>query len=316
VTFELVVATGDPQGIGPEVSVGAVRRALSGGLAASCLLVGDPGVLERAGAASGMAVLPVPLPLGLREPPPSEAGGRAALAVLEAALARVREDPARRALVTAPVSKTAVRLAAPDFDGHTGWLAARLGAKEAPVMMFAAPGFRVALATVHVPLGRVPGLVTAERLRHVVRVVRADLARRFGIPDARIDVLGLNPHAGEAGGIGKEEVEVIAPAVAALRNEGVRISGPHPADSYFRPGFERGCDAVIAWYHDQGLLPVKCLAFGEAVNVTLGLPIVRTSVDHGTAFDRAGRGEADPGSMHCALRLALELLCSPDSHSV
>jgi 4-hydroxythreonine-4-phosphate dehydrogenase len=302
-----VIATGDPQGIGPEVSVGAAKRALGERLGAVCTLVGDRAVLRRAGASPDLPVLEVPLPAPLSEPPPSDAGGRAALAVLEAALARVREDPSRRALVTAPVSKAAVRIGAPGFDGHTGWLASKLGSKP-PVMMFAAPKFRVALATVHVPLAQVPSLVTAERLRHVVQVLRSDLDRRFGIPDARIDVLGLNPHAGEAGGIGQEEIQVIAPAVAALRKEGVRIAGPHPPDSYFRPGFETGCDAVVAWYHDQGLLPVKCLAFGEAVNVTLGIPIVRTSVDHGTAFDRAGKGEADPSSLGCALRLALALL--------
>ena len=129
----------------------------------------------------------------------------------------------------------------------------------------------------------------------MVRVVRSDLEGLFRIPDARIHVLGLNPHAGEAGGIGREEADVIAPAIEALKARGYRIAGPFPADSYFRPGFEQGCDAIVAWYHDQGLLPVKCLAFGEAVNVTLGLPIVRTSVDHGTAFDRAWRGDADPG---------------------
>jgi 4-hydroxythreonine-4-phosphate dehydrogenase len=306
-TFELVIATGDPQGIGPEVSVGAVKRLRAAGLGASCLVVGDPGVLARAGAGADVPSLPVPLPAPLAAAPPSEAGGRAALAVLEAALARVLEDPRHRALVTAPVSKAAVSISSPSFDGHTGWLAAKLGAPP-PVMMFATSRFRVALATVHVPLARVPSLVTADRLRHVVGVVRKDLDRLFGVRDARIDVLGLNPHAGEAGGLGREEIDVIAPAVAALRKEGVRISGPHPADSYFRPGFESGCDAVVAWYHDQGLLPVKCLAFGEAVNVTLGLPIVRTSVDHGTAFDRAGKGEADPGSMEHAIRLALQLL--------
>jgi 4-hydroxythreonine-4-phosphate dehydrogenase len=306
-SFVLVIATGDPQGIGPEVSVGAVKRLVAEGFAGSCQLVGDRGVLERAGAPKDFMILDAPLPAPLSGPPPSEAGGRASLATLEAALAQVREAPATRALVTAPVSKAAVRMGAPAFDGHTGWLAARLGAPP-PVMMFAAPRFRVALATVHVPLARVPSLVTADRLRHVIGVVRADLDRLFGIPDARIDVLGLNPHAGEAGAIGREEVEVIAPAVAALRREGVRIAGPHPPDSYFRPGFESGCDVVVAWYHDQGLLPVKCLAFGEAVNVTLGIPIVRTSVDHGTAFDRAGRGEADPSSMASAIRLALALV--------
>jgi 4-hydroxythreonine-4-phosphate dehydrogenase len=174
-------------------------------------------------------------------------------------------------------------------------------------MMFVAPGFRVVLATVHVPLARVPSLMTKERLRRVVQVTRADFPRRFGISDPRIDVLGLNPHAGENGGIGAEERDVIVPAIRELAREGIRISGPHPADSYFRPGFEKRSDAIVAMYHDQGLLPVKCLAFGDAVNVTLGLPIVRTSVDHGTGFDRAWGGEVDARSMEVALELAIEL---------
>jgi 4-hydroxythreonine-4-phosphate dehydrogenase len=142
----------------------------------------------------------------------------------------------------------------------------------------------------------------------VVEVTRADLRTRFGVPDARIHVLGLNPHAGEGGGIGREEEDVVRPAVERLAAAGVRIAGPFPADSYFRPGFEAASDVIVALYHDQGLLPVKCLAFGTAVNVTLGLPIVRTSVDHGTAFDRAWRGDVESGSMECALETARGML--------
>jgi 4-hydroxythreonine-4-phosphate dehydrogenase len=253
-------------------------------------------------------VLDAPLPAAIFQRPPSEAGGKGALAALDAALARVLARPGR-ALVTAPLSKAAVAICSPSFDGHTGYLAKRLSVAH-PVMMFVTPAFRVALATVHVALGRVPGLVTADRLRNVAKVTRDDLARRFGVPDARLAVLGVNPHAGEGGAIGAEEKDVVLPAIDALRKEGFRISGPYPADSYFRPGFEKESDAIIAWYHDQGLLPVKCLAFGEAVNVTLGLPIVRTSVDHGTAFDLAGSGRADPGSMEHALRVARDLLAA------
>jgi 4-hydroxythreonine-4-phosphate dehydrogenase len=307
VSLELVIATGDPQGVGPEVSVAAVKRALASGLGASCILVGDRGVLERAGAA-GLEILDAPLPAAIHRRPPSEAGGKGALAALDAALARVLARPGR-ALVTAPLSKAAVAIASPSFDGHTGWLARKLSAPF-PVMMFVTPAFRVALATVHVPIARVPGLVTADRLRQVARVTRDGLAKRFAVEDARIHVLGLNPHAGEGGAIGAEEKDVVAPAIEALRKDGFRISGPYPADSYFRPGFEKESDVIVAWYHDQGLLPVKCLAFGEAVNVTLGLPIVRTSVDHGTAFDLAGTGRADPGSMEHALRVAREMLAA------
>jgi 4-hydroxythreonine-4-phosphate dehydrogenase len=315
---ELVLATGDPQGVGPEVSVRAARAVAARRQDVAIMLVGDAGILARAGADpswpraasrpldGGVGVIEAPLPAPLSAPPPSAAGGRAALAALDAAFARVAGEGGR-ALVTAPISKEAARMSAPSFDGHTGWLGKRLGV-DSPVMLFVTPTFRVALATVHVALGRVPGLVTADRLRRVVKTTAADLDRWFGIPDPRIHVLGLNPHAGEQGGIGTEEQDVLRPAIQALAAEGTRISGPYPADSYFRPGFETAADVIVAMYHDQGLLPVKCLAFGEAVNVTLGLPIVRTSVDHGTAFDRAWKGEAEARSMECALELAAEIL--------
>jgi 4-hydroxythreonine-4-phosphate dehydrogenase len=319
VTTELVVATGDPQGVGPEVSVAAARALMTRRPDLAIVLAGDRGVLGRAGvdpgwpavagaSRPGLGLIEVPLPEPLSAEPPSAAGGRAALASLDAALERVGRGGGGRALVTAPLSKEAVRLTSPGFDGHTGYLARRLGAPD-PVMVFVAPTFRVALATVHVPLSLVPALVTPERLRRVVATCTADLDRRFGVPRPRIHVLGLNPHAGERGAIGSEELDAIGPAISALREAGHLISGPHPADSYFRPGFERESDLIVAMYHDQGLLPVKCLAFGESVNVTFGLPIVRTSVDHGTAFDLAwGRGAVESRSMECALELAATLL--------
>jgi 4-hydroxythreonine-4-phosphate dehydrogenase len=318
VTDELVIATGDPQGVGPEVSVAAARAVVASKRDVALVLVGDREVLVRAGAdrtwseaasttdRGGISIFPAPLPAPLSAKPPSDAGGKGALAALDAALARVRSNP-RRALVTAPISKEAARISSPEFDGHTGYLGQRLGVAS-PVMMFVAPTFRVALATVHVPLGKVPALVTPERLRGVVEVTRFELNRRFRVRQPRIHVLGLNPHAGEAGGIGDEEVRSLGPTIRDLASLGLLISGPYPADSYFRPGFEKNADAIIAMYHDQGLLPVKCLAFGDSVNVTLGLPIVRTSVDHGTAFDLAGKGVADARSMECAMRLALDIL--------
>jgi 4-hydroxythreonine-4-phosphate dehydrogenase len=322
---ELVVSTGDPQGVGPEVSVRAGRAVARRRPGLAVVLAGDRSVLLRAGAdpawpaapaggpaPPGMSVLETPLPEPLAAAPPSGPGGRAALAALGAALSRVVADPRARALVTAPISKEAARIADPAFDGHTGFLGKRLSV-PAPVMLFSTPSFRVALLTVHVPLGEVPPLVTADRLRQVVTVTRADLRARFGVLEPRIHVLGLNPHAGENGGIGVEEREVLVPAIARLAAEGFSISGPFPADSYFRPGFETASDVVVAMYHDQGLLPVKCLAFGEAVNVTLGLPIVRTSVDHGTAFDRAWKGGVESTSMEHAMDLACELLERPRS---
>lgn len=312
-SLELVVATGDPQGIGPEVSAAAARELAGGRRDLQVVLVGDPEMLGRAGisdlgAQEQLRVHPVPLPQPLEGPPPSPAGGAAALAALEAALARVRQEPQRRALVTAPLSKEAVAAAAePGFRGHTGWLAARLGAGP-PVMLFDAGELRVALATVHLPLREVAEHLTVEGLAATLAVVRRGLQDLYGIPDPRLQVLALNPHAGEGGLLGSEEAEVLEPALEAHRRAGGRVEGPFSADSWFARRRTPPPDAVLAAYHDQGLIPVKLLGGGRAVNVTLGLPVVRTSVDHGCAFDLAGRGLADPGSMLAALELAARLL--------
>ena len=308
-TFELVIATGDPQGIGPEVSVGRRQAGCSPrGSAPSCVLVGDPGVLERAGAAGGPRILEVPLPAPLREPPPSAAGGRASLAV------------ARGGARPGPRGPGAAR--ARDRAGQQGGGPDRVAGLRRPHRMARGEARRQD-ARHDVRRPDVPG-GARDRPRPAragarpssrpsacgawSSVVRSDLeapVRHPGRPDPRPRPQSARGRAGRdrAGGGGRDRAR-------RSRSSGRRGSGspgPFPADSYFRPGFEQGCDAVVAWYHDQGLLPVKCLAFGEAVNVTLGLPIVRTSVDHGTAFDRAWRGEADPGSMACALRLALDL---------
>ncbi len=296
----------------------AARAAVAEGVA-RIVLVGREDVLARAGAdpawpriASGeevsapVSVLPVAGAEPLGAAPPSAGGGTAAIDALDAALERVRAA-SHRALVTAPVSKKAVTLSGRPFDGHTGYIARVCGA-PLPVMLFETPTFRVALATVHVPLRSVAGFHTPASLLALCRVVSGDLERRFGIVRPRLALLGINPHAGEAGLLGHEDADVVAATVTLGAAEGLALSGPHPADTWFRPGFEGAADCVIAMYHDQGLLPVKCLAFGSAVNVTLGLPIVRTSVDHGTAFDIAGKGLADAGSMAEALRLAARLV--------
>jgi 4-hydroxythreonine-4-phosphate dehydrogenase len=174
-------------------------------------------------------------------------------------------------------------------------------------MLLAGGGLRVALATTHLPLASVPAAITRESLEATLRILDADLRRRFGIANPRILVAGLNPHAGESGFLGREEIETIAPCIVALGREGLDIAGPFPADTLFTPRVLAGSDAVLAMYHDQGLPVLKHAAFGEAVNVTLGLPIVRTSVDHGTALDLAGRGELDAGSLREAVRLAHEI---------
>jgi 4-hydroxythreonine-4-phosphate dehydrogenase len=233
------------------------------------------------------------------------ANARYVLALLDAALegcASGRFD----AIVTAPVHKGVINDAGIPFTGHTEYLAERTGA-PLPVMMLAGGGLRVALATTHLPLAAVSAALTAERLAAVLRILDTDLRGKFGIAAPRILVCGLNPHAGEGGHLGREEIEVIEPTLRALQSEGLRLTGPVPADTAFLPERLAGHDAVLAMYHDQGLPVLKRAAFGHGVNVTLGLPVIRTSVDHGTALDLAGSGRADPGSLREALRLAVEL---------
>jgi 4-hydroxythreonine-4-phosphate dehydrogenase len=209
------------------------------------------------------------------------------------------------ALVTAPVHKGILNEAGLAFRGHTEFFAAR--ARCDVVMLLVAPGLRVALATTHLPLAEVPAAISAAGIVRTLRIVHNDLRHRFGIAAPRLAVLGLNPHAGEGGHLGREELDVIAPALAALRNEGLRIDGPLAADTAFVPARRAQYDAYLAMYHDQGLPVLKALGFGAAVNVTLGLPFVRTSVDHGTALDLAGTGTADAASLIAAARLAIEL---------
>ncbi|HLV76498.1 MAG TPA: 4-hydroxythreonine-4-phosphate dehydrogenase PdxA [Marinobacter sp.] len=205
-------------------------------------------------------------------------------------------------MVTAPVHKGVINEAGIAFSGHTEFLQALCGV-ERVVMMLATDELRVALVTTHLPLKDVAAAVTPERLRQVTRILDADLKTFFGIAQPRILVAGLNPHAGEGGHLGREEIEVIEPALTALRNEGIQLTGPLPADTLFTPHWLDNADAVLAMYHDQGLPVLKFQGFGRAVNITLGLPIVRTSVDHGTALDLAGSGKADAGSLRTAVRV-------------
>jgi 4-hydroxythreonine-4-phosphate dehydrogenase len=210
------------------------------------------------------------------------------------------------AMVTAPVHKGVINQAGVPFTGHTEYLAERTGA-PLPVMLLVGGGMRVALATTHLPLKDVSTELTQERLEAILRILDADLRSRFGLRDPRIMVCGLNPHAGEGGYLGREEIDVITPTLQRLQQAGLRLTGPVPADTAFLPERLSDCDAVLAMFHDQGLPVLKHASFGHAVNVTLGLPIVRTSVDHGTALDLAGTGRADCGSLRAAVRLAGEL---------
>ena len=209
-------------------------------------------------------------------------------------------------MITAPVHKGVINEAGIPFSGHTEFLAELTGTEQV-VMMLATRGLRVALVTTHLPLKDVAAAITAERLQRVTRILHADLVSKFGIARPRILVCGLNPHAGEGGHLGREEIEVIEPALEALRHEGIDLVGPLPADTLFTPKHLDNCDAVLAMYHDQGLPVLKYKGFGAAVNVTLGLPIVRTSVDHGTALDLAGTGRVDTGSLQVALETAYQM---------
>lgn len=312
----LVISTGDPQGIGPAITARALDDADRG--TARVIVVAPralgwsarhPGHEEVLAGRATIGLYEVETPDAfLGEVGPSAAGGAAAMAVLEAAEVLVRAAP-RRALVTAPVSKEAITQArAEAFVGHTDWLAERASVDRV-VMCFVAEELRVALATVHLPLAEVSRSLSIDGLVRTLEVLNGDLRHRFGIAEPRIAVLGLNPHAGEGGLLGHEEAEIIVPAIEAARGRGIGATGPFSADTFFTPGRLAGCDAVLAMFHDQGLIPVKCLAFGRSVNVSLGLPYPRTSVDHGTAFDLvARRGTADPSSMRHAITQAARLL--------
>jgi len=306
----LAVTTGEPAGIGPELAAQLLTRQWPRPL----VLIGDPALLARFGAVlpeyrpgvtAPFSVLPVPLvapvTLGVLDP----RNARYVLAVLDAALAGVARG-AFAGIVTAPVHKGVINEAGIPFTGHTEYLAEKSGAKQV-VMMLVGGGLRVALVTTHVPLRAVPDAITVERLSAVIRVLHHDLVHRFRIDQPQILVAGLNPHAGEGGHLGGEEIEVIAPAVQQLRAEGIDLVGPLPADTLFTERVLAGSAAQLAMYHDQGLAVLKYASFGHGVNVTLGLPFVRTSVDHGTALDLAGKRVADPGSLFAAVTLAAQL---------
>jgi 4-hydroxythreonine-4-phosphate dehydrogenase len=282
------VTVGDPAGIGPEI---AMKAAADPALAEACdiVLYGPHAPDEIAAFASGRIS--------------AEAGRAAYDAVVHAV-----EDARNRnidAVATAPINKEAFAAAGLQWRGHTDLLAHLTGARQV-AMMFYAESLRVVLATVHIPLSEVPSALTQAAVESIITLAASELPR-FGFAAPRLALAGLNPHAGEHGLMGREDDEVLAPAVRACRARGVEIGGPFPADTVFVRAMRGEFDAVVACYHDQGLIPVKLVAFGKAVNVTLGLPIIRTSVDHGTAFDIARQGVADPSSMIEAIRLAARL---------
>jgi 4-hydroxythreonine-4-phosphate dehydrogenase len=281
----IALTCGDPAGIGPEVAARAAADPRVVGVCEPVLFGADPGVTFVPGVLS------------------AEAGRAAYDAVVRAVDAAMKREV--DAMATAPVNKEAFRLAGLPWSGHTDLLAHLTGARDV-AMMFHSDVLRVVLATVHIALADVPRALSAASLEATIDLTWCELPR-FGIARPRIAVAGLNPHAGEHGLFGCEEQTIIAPAIAACRARGIDVAGPFPADTVFVRARRGDFDVVVACYHDQGLIPVKLVAFGQAVNVTLGLPIVRTSVDHGTAFDIAGQGVADPESMIAAVLLAAKL---------
>jgi 4-hydroxythreonine-4-phosphate dehydrogenase len=312
----IAVTSGEPAGIGPDICLALAGRAFDARVA----VLGDRAVL-----AARAARLDLDVPLAdfdaARVPPPGAlevlhrpaaapviagrldpANSRYVLALVDAAVDGCLAGTFD-ALVTAPVQKSVINDAGIPFTGHTEYLAARAGADV--VMMLVGGGLRVALATTHLALADVAREITRARLERTLRTVATELRRRFGIVQPRILVAGLNPHAGEAGYLGREEIDVIAPVVEKLARAGLAVRGPLPADTLFTPRELGDADCVLAMYHDQGLPVLKHASFGRGVNVTLGLPFVRTSVDHGTALDLAGTGKADPSSLFEAVELAV-----------
>jgi 4-hydroxythreonine-4-phosphate dehydrogenase len=290
----VAITAGDPAGIGPEVAARAAADA-------RVLEVCEPIVYAP--------------PAGVAFPPGvlSAAAGRAAYDLIVRAVADAQQHVVQ-AIATAPVNKEAFRLAGLDWSGHTDLLAHLTGSPHV-AMMFHSDALRVVLATVHIPLAEVPRALTQASLDATIDLTARELPR-FGIARPRIAVAGLNPHAGEHGLFGREEDTAIRPAIAACRARGIDVSGPFPGDTVFVRARRGDFDVVVACYHDQGLIPVKLVAFGQAVNVTLGLPIIRTSVDHGTAFDIAGKGVADPESMITAVLLAARLAAGPKGPAI
>lgn len=320
----LAVTTGEPAGIGPDLCLALLARKRP---ACRIVLIGDQALYQRS------------LRKGRRMPglpafDPTDAKVRRRVEVLHVPL-RVPCEPGTldignapyvletldmaiggcaagvfQAIVTAPVHKGVINDAGVPFSGHTEYLAEATGT-PLPVMLLVGAGLRVALATTHLPLAKVSAAIRPERLEALLTIMDHDLRTRFGLRRPRILVLGLNPHAGESGHLGREEIDVIAPTLERLRKLGLRLEGPVPADTAFLPHRLEGIDAVLAMFHDQGLPVLKRASFGHAVNVTLGLPIVRTSVDHGTALDLAGTTRGDPGSLFAAVDLAVELATRP-----
>lgn len=321
----IALTPGEPAGIGPDLCIQLAQQ----NLPCQLITIASPELLEQRAEELGLPVsintfdssLPATfqqagyltvLPVELAEPVQcgriTPKNSHYVLKTITKA-AKGCMDGLFEAMVTAPVHKGVINDAGFVFSGHTEYIAEITGGH--PVMMLATPGLRVALVTIHLPLSEVSQAITHTRLRTVIRILDHDLRSRFNIDNPRILVCGLNPHAGEGGHLGREEIEIIEPVLESFRSQGLNIQGPLPADTLFTAKYLESADAVLAMYHDQGLPVLKYKGFGQAVNITLGLPIIRTSVDHGTALDLAGTGKADPGSLQFALQTALAMISNP-----
>jgi len=321
--FRIALTPGEPAGIGPDLVIALAQQAQANEIVA----IADPELLQerarllglplrlrtlnlheapRPSVAGELVVLPVALKVPAQAGVLNSANASYILQTLDVAAAGCQKQEFA-ALVTGPVHKSVINDAGIAFSGHTEYLADKT-ATEKVVMMLATKGLRVALATTHLPLKDVSAAINETELTQVITILHRDLQQQFGIPHPRIYVCGLNPHAGEGGHLGREEIEIIEPTLEKLRAQGINLIGPLPADTLFTPKYLDHADAVLAMYHDQGLPVLKYKGFGQAVNVTLGLPIIRTSVDHGTALDLAATGKADLGSLRTALAYAIEMV--------
>lgn len=328
----IAVTPGEPAGVGPELVVKLAHQALS----ACPLAISDPGLLERAAVRLNLPLELIRLDPELPLPPPQHQPGRLycwpqslarreicgsphpenaqyVLNTLAAAVDLCLQQHCQ-AMVTAPVHKGVINQAGIPFTGHTEFLAERCGRNNV-LMMLSDGRIRVALCTTHLPLAAVPAQITPERVATQLHLLGQGLRQQFGLVKPRIAVLGLNPHAGEGGHLGREELEIIQPAMTRMATQGMVLRGPLPADTAFTPNSLAHCDAILAMYHDQGLPALKAVGFGKVVNITLGLPIVRTSVDHGTALDIAGKNQADPNSLMLAYKLASEIAQNMSQHT-
>jgi 4-hydroxythreonine-4-phosphate dehydrogenase len=317
--LNIAITTGEPAGVGPELTAAALAGAAAHWPGATFTVLGDSELIESRARAVGIdwaacsaagyaRVAHRPLAIASQAGRLDAANGRYVLGLLDdaidGALGGVFD-----AIVTAPLQKSTINDAGVPFTGHTEYLAERTGAPRV-VMMLAGTGaspLRVALATTHLPLKDVPSALSVEGLVETIAIIDHDLRRDFGLPVPRILVTGLNPHAGENGYLGREEIDIISPALAQAAQRGIDARGPYPADTLFQPRYLNEADCVLAMFHDQGLPVLKYATFGEGVNITLGLPIIRTSVDHGTALDLAGTGRADAGSMLAAIDTAVTM---------